>query len=142
MEDIFLDGLKALQEDIRNFVSARGWDEYHTPRNISVALSLESAELLECFQWMKDQESMDIKNNPKKISQIKEELADIFFCLLRMADLLDVDLVAAFKSKMIKNSEKYPIELAYGRTEKYSDLQKCIVEVDEYNTGEYRDVSV
>lgn len=114
--------LKILQKQIREFVLERGWERYHTPKNISISLNLESSEVLECFQWLSEKESFEIVHNEKKHQEVQDELADVFFCLLRLADLLDIDLFEAFEEKMKKNRAKYPAEKAHGRTEKYDEL--------------------
>ncbi|MCC5832537.1 MAG: nucleotide pyrophosphohydrolase [Chlamydiales bacterium] len=114
--------LKELQKQIREFVSERGWNQYHSPKNISISLNLECSEVLECFQWLTDKDSFEIIHNEKMHQEFQDELADVFFCVLRLADLLEIDLIEAFTEKMRKNREKYPIDKAHGRTEKYDKL--------------------
>ena len=108
--------------EARNFVSERKWDSYHSPKNLSIALSIEAAELMEIFQWMNDQESLEISNNPEKMDQIKDELSDVFHCLLRICDVLNIDLKNSFFEKVKKNKQKYPIDLVEGRREKYNEI--------------------
>ena len=97
-----------INKEIIEFVKERDWEKFHTPKNISMALSVEASELLEIFQWQ-DDESFK-KNKTEIINESKEEIADIFYYLVRMCQLLDVDLEDAFFEKMKKNKSKYPKE--------------------------------
>lgn len=114
-----LDEMRAIA---KAFVQERDWEVYQTPKNLSIALSVECAELMEIFQWMEGEESREIVNKPEKMSKIRDELADIMHCLLRLCDTLDVDIEAAFKEKVEKNAKKYPVDLAKGRKEKYTEI--------------------
>lgn len=114
--------LKELNQDIQIFVSEREWDQFHSIKNLACALTVESSELLEIFQWLKDEESNDIKNNPKLLSKVEDEVADIFVYLMRILSKTDIDLEAAVRQKLIKNAQKYPVELSKGNSKKYSDL--------------------
>ena len=115
--------LEELAATIRSFTAERDWDQFHSPKNLAASLSIESAELLEIFQWIKEQDSHQIMQNPEKASQVKDELADVFYYLIRMADILEVDLESALKSKMHQNAEKYPVARSKGNAKKYTDFK-------------------
>lgn len=115
-----------LQKIIRHqraFVTAREWNAFHTPKNLAAALSVEAAELLEIFQWF-DRDAEKPENMDKETrEQLREELADVFFYLVRLADVTGVDLEKAFWSKMKKNAKKYPVSLSKGHATKYNRLK-------------------
>jgi dCTP diphosphatase len=111
--------MKAAQ---REFVQEREWDQFHSPKNLASALSVEASELLEIFQWMKESDSQNLKDNDKTKQAVSDELADVFYYLLRIADRLEIDLNAAFWSKLQKSKDKYPIEKARGHSKKYTEL--------------------
>lgn len=113
-----------MKEKIRTFVSEREWGQYHTAKNISMALTIETNELMEIFLWLNDQEISHIAHHPTKIAQIEDEVADIFYWILRLCDHLNIDLQKVFWNKMKKNEEKYPIHLSKGNAKKYSELTK------------------
>jgi dCTP diphosphatase len=121
-DELKLASLEAMKEYSRRFVEDREWTNFHTPKNIAIGISVESAELLEIFQWLTESQSFAIKDNLKKIQQVKDELGDIFHLLIRISTLLDIDLVQSFWEKMKKNEEKYPIHLSKGKANKYSEL--------------------
>ena len=100
--------IEALQSQLRDFAFGRNWQKYHSPKNLSMALAVESSELLEIFQWLTPDESQEINNIAFQKIEIQNELADILACLLRLADVLEIDLEAAIKNKIAKNMEKYP----------------------------------
>lgn len=112
--------LSDLQKQIRNFCDDRDWDQFHNPKDLSISLALEAAEVMEHFQW-KNAEEMDKHSKDKKV-ELGEELADVFYWVLLLANKLDIDLVDAFDKKMIKNEEKYPISKAKGSHKKYTEL--------------------
>jgi dCTP diphosphatase len=97
----------AIQAKLRVFARDRDWERYHTPKNLSMALAGEAAELLEIFQWMTPEESVAVKNVSYQKSAVEEEIADILNYSLRLADLLDIDIERAVWDKMEKNAEKY-----------------------------------
>lgn len=112
--------LKGLQQMIRQFVDERDWDQFHNPKDLSISLSLEAAEVLEHFQWKNTDEMIaHVKHNKKEVG---EELADVFYWILLLANKLDIDLVDAFKNKMDKNHAKYPVDKAKGSHKKYTEL--------------------
>ena len=114
------DPLLALRDALRRFAAERDWDQYHSPKNLAVALSVEAAELLEHFQWLTGEQSAAI--SPEIRAKVAEELADVLLYLIRLADKLDLDLVACATAKMQINAAKYPAEKARGNARKYTEL--------------------
>ena len=96
-----------IQSKLRAFAAERDWDQYHSPKNLSMALAVESSELLEIFQWLTPEESTSINNSLKK-QAVGDELADIFLYLARICDVMEVDLEQAVARKIAKNAQKYP----------------------------------
>ena len=117
MKDSFLADLNS-QTNL--FSDERDWSQFHNPKNLSMALIVEAAELVEHFQWMQADES-DLLTNEKRV-QVGDELADILIYTVRLADRLNIDLEKAAQEKMRKNKIKYPIEKSRGRSEKYTEL--------------------
>lgn len=114
------DSIEALRTALRQFAAQREWDQFHFPKNLAIALSVEVAELLEHFQWMPDRESAALPRG--KRSEVREELADVLLYLIRLADKLEIDLVSAAVDKMVINARKYPVRKARGSSKKYTDL--------------------
>ena len=110
--------LEKYKQKIRQFADDRNWDQYHTPKNLAMALSVEASELVEIFQWLKQEESKNL--SPKDLQSVKEELADIFIYLIRITDKFDIELEDAVLEKLKKNAEKYPVELAKDNAVKYN----------------------
>ena len=112
--------LESLADRVRKFSQDRDWDQFHSPKNLSMALSVEAAELMEIFQWSSQKES----KNPseKQLDSIKEEVADIAIYLIRIADILDIDLPSTIAEKIKSNDAKYPIDKSKGSSKKYTDL--------------------
>jgi dCTP diphosphatase len=96
-----------LTEALRHFAAERDWEQYHSPKNLAMALSVEVAELTEQFQWLTQKESRVLSGAGKEA--VREELADVLIYLVRLADRLDIDLLAAAEDKLAKNAEKYPV---------------------------------
>lgn len=115
-----IDSLDALRQRIRTFAEARAWERYHTPKNLAIALAVEAAELMEPFQWLTPEESQAL--NDAQREAVRQEIADVLIYLTRLADLLDVDLLAAAADKLAINARKYPVDKAHGNALKYSDL--------------------
>ena len=115
--------LDILMKELKTFTEERDWDQFHSVKNLTMALSVEASELLELFQWLTEEQSNNAKNDPKLKLKAEEEDADIFIYLLRVAGKLDIDLESAIKAKLKKNAEKYPVELAKGNSKKYTDLK-------------------
>ena len=109
-----------LNEEVNFFVEERDWDLFQTPKNLSMALIVEAAELVEHFQWMQPDESDSLTNDKKDM--VAEELADILIYTVRLADRLGIDLEQSVKDKLTKNRRKYPVEKARGKATKYTEL--------------------
>jgi len=97
-----------LQGLLREFAAERDWEPFHTPKNLAMALSGEAGELTEIFQWLTPAESSAVMTDPAQAVQVRDEIADVFAYLLRLADVLGVDLETALTEKMVKNAVKYP----------------------------------
>lgn len=115
-----MDILKSLQAELAAFAAERNWEQFHSPKNLAMALSVEAGELLERFQWLTLEQSERGALSIDELSGVEEEMADVFLYLLRLADRLDVNLVAAANAKLKKNAEKYPVDKAKGNAVKYS----------------------
>lgn len=109
-----------LKQRLREFAEARDWDQFHSPKNLTMALSAEVAEIIEHFQWLTEEQSRNLPQN--KLDEVETELADTLIYLIRLADKLDIDLLAAAQSKIELNEQKYPVEKAKGNAKKYSEL--------------------
>jgi NTP pyrophosphatase (non-canonical NTP hydrolase) len=116
------DTLHKLKKKLRNFAEKRDWEQFHSPKNLAMALIVEAAELVEHFQWMSQEESMQLSQ--KKQTAVSEELADILIYLVRLADRLDINLAQAVDRKMQINAEKYPEEQSRGSADKYFHYQE------------------
>ena len=106
-----------LLEMIKKFVSERDWEQFHDPKNLALSLNLESSEVLELFQWTKNNEI-----DSSKADKIPDELADVYYWLLLLADYYKIDLDQALEDKLTKNKSKYPINKSKGKPNKYTDL--------------------
>ena len=100
--------IKSIQQQLADFADERDWDQFHNPKNLAMALSVEASELVEIFQWLTAKQSEAIMQSDEA-THVKEEIADILIYLLRMADKLNIDLDSAVSAKIIKNSKKYPL---------------------------------
>jgi NTP pyrophosphatase (non-canonical NTP hydrolase) len=114
--------LAQLREWVREFVDERDWDQFHTPKNLSSALAVEAAELLEHFQWLRDGRAGELGED--KLRQVRHEMADVLVYLVRLADKLDVDLMAAVQEKMVLNRAKYPADQVRGDARKYTEYKR------------------
>jgi len=117
-----LGDFEALKRRLEVFAEERDWDQYHSPKNLSMALIIEASELMEHFQWLTQEQSKNLL--PEKLEEVEQELADIFIYLMRIAQKLDVDLFAAAQKKMDVNEEKYPSEIVRGSAKKYTEYTK------------------
>jgi dCTP diphosphatase len=108
-----------LTQRLRAFADARDWQKFHSPKNLVMALSVESAELMEHFQWLTEQQSLTL--TPAQHEQVALEMADVFLYLLRLADCLDVDLMSVAARKIGLNEKKYPAEQVRGSATKPRD---------------------
>lgn len=112
--------LPSLRIALRKFAREREWQQFHTPKNLAMALCVETAELLEHFQWLTPEQSIRLGARPKRA--VADEIADVLIYLTQLADMLEIDPLAAVEQKMRKNARKYPIALARGNARKYNDL--------------------
>jgi len=113
--------LEKVKIALRKFTKEREWEKFHNPKNLATALSVEASELLEIFQWSNDGGLNEI-NDPKKREEIEKEIADIFNYLIKLVDILDMDLEKVALDKIKENAEKYPIETSKGKSVKYTDF--------------------
>jgi dCTP diphosphatase len=111
--------IKQLQQTLQEFADERDWNQFHSPKNLSMALIAEAAELVEHFQWISEEESSNLCE--EKLDQVGDELADIFLYLARISDRLGIDLEKASLKKIEKNRLKYPAEKVKGSSRKYSE---------------------
>jgi dCTP diphosphatase len=114
------ESLLYLREAQRQFALERDWDQFHFPKNLAIALSVEAAELLEHFQWMSEVDSAAL-DEPTR-AKVREEMADVLLYLIRLADKLNIDLSAAAVEKMRINAAKYPVDKSHGSSKKYTEL--------------------
>lgn len=110
--------LEDISNRARRFAQARDWEQFHSPKNLSMALGVEVAELMEHFQWLTEAQSATLA--PEVLAAVREEIADIQLYLVLLADRLDIDIPCAVADKMVKNEQKYPVEQARGSARKYS----------------------
>ncbi len=111
--------LHTLRDRLRSFAGARDWDQFHSPKNLSMALMVEVAELMEHFQWLTEAQSADLAAEKK--AAVADELADVLLYLVRISDKLGVDLLEAALHKLEKNAVKYPADQVRGSAKKYSE---------------------
>jgi dCTP diphosphatase len=107
--------LKDLKDLVNRFIAERDWFKFHDPKNLSMSIAIEAAELLEHFQWVRSDELDNVTADPETRQQIEEELSDIFAFLLSFANRLNIDMSEALKKKMAKNAIKYPAETFRGK---------------------------
>ena len=112
--------MKELTQKLREFAAERDWEQFHSPKNLSMALSAEVAEIVEIFQWLTEEESYELP--PDKLDKIKEEIGDVMIYLVRLSDKLGIDPLRAAKEKNKINEEKYPAKKAKGSAKKYTEL--------------------
>ncbi len=110
--------LQQLKEQVGNFVRERDWEQFHTPKNLSMSIAIEAAELMEHFQWLTVEQSKDLPD--PALHDIGEELADIVIYSLSMANALNLDLAQTVRAKMAKNISKYPSDKVRGKAHKYT----------------------
>ncbi|HUX91835.1 MAG TPA: nucleotide pyrophosphohydrolase [Gallionellaceae bacterium] len=110
-----------LKMQLRQFAEERDWDQFHSPKNLSMALIAEAAELVEHFQWLTEDQSRAL--DQKKLEQVQEELADIQIYLIRIADKLNIDLLGAVNKKIAANAKKYPADKVRGSSKKYTEYE-------------------
>lgn len=112
--------IEIIAEKLQKFADERDWNQFHTPKNLCMALSVEVAELVEEFQWLTEEQSVNL--GPDQIARVRAEMADVFNYLIRLSSRLNIDLVKAAHEKIIVNAEKYPVEKARGNAIKYTEF--------------------
>jgi NTP pyrophosphatase (non-canonical NTP hydrolase) len=112
--------IENLKLRLRDFADLRDWNQFHSPKNLAMALSVEAAEIVEHFQWLTEDQSM--KLSPDKLDDVSSELADTLLYLVRLADKLDIDLLAAAQAKIEMNGKKYPVDQSRGNARKYTEF--------------------
>jgi Predicted pyrophosphatase len=112
--------LEGLRTRLRDFAAARDWDQFHSPKNLAMALSGEAGELLEIFQWLTDEQSRRLDDKAR--SAAADEIADVLLYLVRLADKLGLDPLAEAQRKLADNERRYPVEKARGSAKKYTEL--------------------
>ena len=117
-----IESLESLRDRLREFARERDWDQYHTPKNLSMALIGEAAELIEHFQWVDGEQSHLLADKTRQ--SVEEELADILIYLVRISDKLDVDLYQAVERKIAINERKYPADKVRGSARKYTEYEE------------------
>lgn len=115
------DSLDDLRARLQKFVDERDWSQFHSPKNLAMAMIVEAAELVEHFQWLTEQQSLEIATDKRE--QVSHEIADTFVYLLRMADVLGIDLIAAANAKIDLNAQKYPADKVRGSNAKYTEYK-------------------
>jgi dCTP diphosphatase len=109
-----------ISKTLEQFAHTRDWNQFHSPKNLSMALAVEVGELLEEFQWLTEEQSKTI--SPEKLSKIKDEIGDVFIYLIRLSSQLNIDLISAANDKILQNERKYPVQKAKGNAKKYTEF--------------------
>jgi dCTP diphosphatase len=112
--------LDSLRDELRVFSEARDWDQFHSPKNLAMALAGEAAEVLEVFQWLTEEQSRTL--DAKAHAAVSEEIGDVLLYLIRLGDKLGIDPLAAARRKLLENERKYPADKARGNAKKYTEL--------------------
>lgn len=112
--------LEPLRLAVRKFAEERDWEQFHTPKNLAMALTVEAAELLERFQWLTPDQSRALA--PDRREQVSQEMGDVLIYLVRLADVMGIDLLEAAQRKMALNGAKYPVEKSRGIAAKYNEF--------------------
>ncbi|MGN1343715.1 MAG: nucleotide pyrophosphohydrolase [Traorella sp.] len=111
-----------LERTVQEFCEKRDWDQFHNPKDLAIGISTEANELLDIFRFQSEEQIKQIMTSNKK-EHIEEELADVFFFVLRFAQMNDIDLDEILQKKLKKNNEKYPVEKAKGSNKKYTEFE-------------------
>jgi len=125
-----MDKLEQIKAQLQKFADDRDWDQFHSPKNLSMALSVEASELVECFQWLTEEQSQNL--SPEQLSAVKDEMADVQIYLLRLATKLNVNMLEEVNQKIEKNALKYPADKVKGSSKKYNQYDQT----DESNDSE------
>lgn len=113
---------ESIARKLRRFAEERDWDQFHSPKNLTMALNVEAGELLEHFQWLTQEQSQNLP--PDKQSKVAEEIADIQVYLIRIADKLGIDILESVHAKIKQNEEKYPADKVRGSARKYTEYNE------------------
>lgn len=111
--------MEDLVRQLREFAKERDWDQFHSPKNLAMALSVEVAEIVEHFQWLTEEQSQELSSD--KLSELKEEIGDVLIYLVRLSDKLGIDPMEAAREKIEKNGKKYPVARVKGKSLKYTE---------------------
>jgi len=114
--------MEELKHKLRKFADARDWDQFHSPKNLAMALSVEASEIVETFQWLTEEESYNLTGD--RLENIKNEIGDVLIYLIRLSDKLGIDPLAAANEKNEINKEKYPAQKVKGSAKKYTELNE------------------
>ena len=113
--------MENLRAAISAFIEERDWEQFHSPKNLAMALSVEVAEIVEHFQWLTEEQSQNLP--PEKLAEVREEIGDVMIYLVELSEKLGIDSVKAAKAKLEINSQKYPAALVKGKASKYTEYQ-------------------
>ena len=113
--------MEELRSKITAFIDERDWEQFHSPKNLAMSLSVEVAEIVEHFQWLTEEQSRNLP--PEKLAKVREEIGDVMIYLTELADKLGIDPVEAARAKVETNGQKYPAELVKGRASKYTEYR-------------------
>ena len=114
--------IEELKGIVQKFCEKRDWDQYHGPKDLTIGIVTEAAELLDHFRFKTETEARKYLASPQKRSEVEDEVADTLFMLLRFAQMYEIDLTIALKRKIALNQKKYPIHKSKGSNKKYTDL--------------------
>jgi dCTP diphosphatase len=123
---ISMNDIHSLKLALRDFAAERDWAQFHSPKNLAAALTVEAAELLEHFQWLTEDQSRSLSAEMR--DEIADEIADVMLYLIQIADKLDVDLLNAAADKLARNAKRYPIDRSRGSSKKYNELGPAVPE--------------
>ncbi|MHA1993427.1 MAG: nucleotide pyrophosphohydrolase [Candidatus Hodarchaeales archaeon] len=117
--------LTELSELVADFINARDWNKYHTPKNLAMSISIEAAEIMELFQWVTTEEaSENVHKDPSLKKALEDELADVLIYLLSMVNTCNIDIAQAVRSKLSENESRFPIAMVSGKLGSYKDTNK------------------
>lgn len=114
--------ISELIDKVKSFCEDREWNQYHNPKDLAIGISTEANELLDIFRFQNSEDMEKIMNDPEKKEHVEEELADVFFFILRFAQMNDIDLKQALEMKIGKNALKYPVDKIKGKNKKYNEI--------------------
>ncbi len=122
MPEACLLDVRALTQALANFAHERDWEQFHSPKNLVMALTGEVGELNEVFQWMTEEQSRGVASDPKYARPVRDEIADVLLYTIRLAGVLGIDLDEAVRHKLATNAAKYPVSKAHGSSKKYTEI--------------------